>query len=158
LITNAYRLSYLQDAQSAPDGGFPAITDGLPPSNPKNTLRQDLKTNDLRTWAPAAPVLLCGGNSDPSVFYLNTQLMQHYWAATAPTAPVTVLDVDSPVVANDPYADLKNGFVAAKDLVIAGAVAGAASDGGALAVLQAYHAELVPPFCLSAARSFFDAH
>jgi dienelactone hydrolase len=158
LITNAYRLSYLQDAQSAPDGGFPAITDGLPPSNPKSTLRQNLKTNDLRTWAPTAPVLLCGGGSDPSVFYLNTQLMQRYWAASAPNAPVTVLDVDSPVAANDPYASLKHGFVTAKDLIIAAAVVGGASDGGALAVLQAYHAELVAPFCLSAAKSFFDAH
>jgi hypothetical protein len=158
LITNAYRLSYLQDAQSAPDGGFPAITGGLPPSTPKNTLRQDLKTNDLRTWAPTAPVLLCGGSSDPSVFYLNAQLMQHYWAASAPGAPVTVLDVDSPVAANDPYASLKNGFVIAKDLVIVAAVAGGATDGGALAVLEAYHAGLVPPFCFSAAKSFFDAH
>jgi alpha/beta superfamily hydrolase len=158
LITNAYRLSYLQDAQSAPDGGFPTITDGQPPSTPKNTLRQDLKSNDLRTWAPTAPVLLCGGSSDPSVFYLNTQLMQHHWAASAPNAAVAVLDVDSPVAANDPYAALKNGFVAAKDLVIAAAVAGGATDGGALAVLEAYHAGLVPPFCLSAAKSFFDAH
>ncbi len=158
LITNPYRLSYLQDAQAAPDGGFPTITDGLPPSNPKNTLRQDLKTNDLRTWVPTAPVLLCGGSSDPSVFYLNTQLMQHYWAASAANAPVTVLDVDSPVAANDPYASLKKGFVTAKDLVIVAAVAGGATDGGALAVLEAYHAELVAPFCLSAAKSFFDAH
>lgn len=158
LITNDYRLGYLQDAQSAPDGGFPTITDGLPPSTPRNTLRQDLKTNDLRTWAPTAPVLLCGGSSDPSVFYLNTQLMQHYWAASAPNAPVTVLDVDSPVAANDPYTTLKNGFVTAKDLVIVAAVAGGATDGGALAVLEAYHAELVAPFCLSAAKSFFDAY
>jgi hypothetical protein len=43
-------------------------------------------------------------------------------------------------------------------LVIAAAVAGGATDGGALAVLEAYHAGLVPPFCLSAAKSFFDAH
>jgi hypothetical protein len=158
LITNAYRLSYLQDAQAAPDGGFPTITDGLPASNPKNTLRQNLKTNDLRTWAPTVPVLLCGGSSDPSVFFLNTQLMQHYWAASAPDAPVTVLDIDSPVATGDPYASLKHEFVTAKDLVIAAAVAGGATDGGALAVLEAYHARLVPPFCLSAAKSFFDAH
>jgi poly(3-hydroxybutyrate) depolymerase len=158
LITNAYRSSYLEDAQSAPDGGFPAITDGLPPANPKNTLRQDLKINDLRTWVPTAPVFLCAGSSDPSVFYLNTQLMQHYWAASAPDAPVTVLDIDSPVAANDPYAGLKNAFVAAKDVVIASAVAGGATDGGALAVLEAYHASLVSPFCLSAAKSFFGAH
>jgi poly(3-hydroxybutyrate) depolymerase len=157
LIINSYRLSYLEDAQSSPDGGFPILTNGLPPANPQNGLRQDLKTNDLRTWAPAAPVLLCAGNSDPTVFYLNTELIQGYWAASAPSAPVTVLDIDSPVTTNDPYAALKHEFVVAKDLVIASAVAGGATDGGALAVLQDYHGGLVPPFCFSAARSFFDA-
>ena len=29
-------------------------------------------------------------------------------------------------------------------------------DGGAAAVLQIYHADLVPPFCLVAAASFFE--
>jgi hypothetical protein len=53
---------------------------------------------------------------------------------------------------------LKHDFQIAKDLIIAKAVAGGATDGGALAVLQAYHAELVPPFCFSAARSFFGSH
>jgi hypothetical protein len=158
LITNSYRLSYLQDAFAAPDGGFPSLTDGLPPANPQNSLRMDLKTNDLRSWAPTAPVLLCAGSSDPTVFYLNTQLMQDYWTANAPTAPVTVLDIDSSATSNDPYATLKHDFVIAKDLVIADAIANGATDGGALAVLQHYHAALVPPFCLSAARSFFGGY
>lgn len=158
LITNSYRLSYLQDAFAAPDGGFPAAGNGLPPQNPQNALRKDLKTNDLRTWSPTSPVLLCAGNSDPTVFYLNTQLIQSYWASVAPSAPVTVLDIDSPTAANDPYADLKHDFTIAKDLVIAKAIAGGATDGGALAVLQEYHAGLVPPFCFSAARSFFGSH
>jgi hypothetical protein len=30
LITNDYRLSYLQDAQANPDGGFPSLTADLP--------------------------------------------------------------------------------------------------------------------------------
>jgi poly(3-hydroxybutyrate) depolymerase len=158
LIINPYRLNYLEDAQAAPDGGFPTLANGLPPANPQNGLRQDFKTNDLRTWAPVAPVLLCAGSSDPTVFYLNTQLILNYWATSAPNAPVTLLDIDSAVTANDPYAGLKNEFAAAKDLVIATAIAGGATDGGALAVLQDYHAGLVPPFCLSAAKDFFDAH
>ena len=158
LILNSYRLSYLQDAAQNPDGGFPTVTDGLPPANPKNTLRMDLKTNDLRTWAPAAPTLLCAGSSDPVVFYLNTQLIQGYFASAAPAAPVTLLDIDSPATSNDPYATLKADFVIAKDAVAVSAVAGGATDGGASAVLNDYHATLVPPFCLSAAKSFFDSH
>jgi hypothetical protein len=109
-----------------------------------------LKTNDLRDWAPSSPMLLCGGDADPTVFYFDTQLMQGYWATHPPTAPVTVLDVDSAVSASDPYAAYKLGFAAAKAAVQA--------SGGAAAVLQDYHATLVPPFCLSAVKTFFDAH
>jgi len=76
----------------------------------------------------------------------------------APSAPVTVLDVDSSVASNDPYANEKNGFAAAKVAVAAAAVIGGASDGGAMAVLQAYHSGLLPPFCLYAVKSFFDGH
>jgi hypothetical protein len=102
-------------------------------------------------------VLLCGGDQDPTAFYLSTQLMQNYWTAISPpVSALTVLDVDSAVTAGDPYADLKNGFSAAKALVAANAVLAGATDGGATAVLEAYHARLVPPVCLSAVKSFFD--
>jgi len=158
LVTNAYRLAYLQDAGANPDGGFPSVTTGLPAGAPGNALRKDLKTNDLRNWAPSAPVLLCAGDSDPTVFYMNTQLMQSYWSSSAPSSQVTVLDVDSSVASNDPYATEKNGFAAAKAAVAAAAVVGGAGDGGAMAVLQDYHATLVPPFCTFAVKSFFDGH
>jgi hypothetical protein len=101
LVTNTYRLAYLRDAQAAPDGGFPTVTTGIPAAAPTNTLRQELKTNDLRNWAPTAPVLLCAGDEDPTAFYLNTRLMQNYWTATT-SAAVTVLDVDSAVTALGP--------------------------------------------------------
>jgi hypothetical protein len=158
LVTNAYRLGYLQDATANPDGGFPTVTTGVPAAAPTQGLRTDLKTNDLRNWNPTAPVLLCAGDSDPTVFYFNTQLMQTYWTSIAPSSVVTYLDVDSSAASGDPYADEKNGFAAAKTAVAAAAVVGGASDGGALAVLQDYHAGLVPPFCLFAVKSFFDGH
>ncbi len=155
LVTNAYRLSYLQDEQANPDGGFPTTTTDVPPASPGIGLRQDLAKNDLRNFNPSAPVLLCGGDNDPEVFYMNTQLMQGYWAAHAPAAQDSVLDVDSAVAAGDPYADVKNGFAAAKAAVTAGAIAGGATDGGQSAVLADYHAGLVPPFCLYAVEKFF---
>jgi len=157
LVTNTYRLAYLRDAQANPDGGFPTVSTGVPAAAPTNTLRQDLKTNDLRNWAPAAPVLLCGGGGDPTAFFLNTQLMQNYWTAVSPptgAGTFSVLDVDSAPVSADAYTDVKSGFAAAKALVAASAGGGSAGD---LAVLQRYHAGLVPPFCLSAVKSFFDA-
>jgi hypothetical protein len=158
LIKNSYRLRYLQDAALNPDGGWPTTTTGIPAPMPGFALRKVLKQNDLRNWVPIAPIFLCGGNADPSVFWLNTQLMQGYWAAHAPSStPDNILDVDSTASSNDPYADLKAKFATAKLLVAATAIAQGATDGGASAVIDAYHATLVPPFCLSAVRSFFAA-
>ncbi len=148
LITNAYRLSYLQDAFAAPDGGFPNTTTGLPPENPANPLRRALKENDLRSWAPASPMLLCAGDEDPVVFYLNTQLMEGYWAATAPGSPVTVLNVDAPPSHNGPYKHIRKSFAQAKSLLDL--------IEGRSAVVAEYHDVLVPAFCLQATKAFFD--
>jgi len=156
LILNSYRLSYLQDEQANPDGGFPTTNTGLPAALPKNTLRQDLKTNDLRNWTPTMPTLLCGGDEDPEVFFFNTQLMQGYWSKNAPSAPVTILDIASAPTADDPYANEKDAFNAAVTAVEVAAIADGATDGGHAAVLEDYHATLVPPFCLAAVKSFFD--
>ncbi len=147
LLTNGFRLAYLQDAQNHPDGGFPAVSDGLPPASPANALRQALKTNDQRNWTPAAPMLLCAGSSDPTVLYLNTQLMQNYWSSTT---TVTVLDIDSAIASGDPYEAQKRAFAVAKDVL-------RLSDGES-GMLDQYHVSLVAPFCLSAVKSFFDAH
>jgi hypothetical protein len=116
-------------------------------------LRQAFKRNDLRNWTPAAPMLLCGGAEDPTVYYMNTQLMQAYWATT--TAPVTILDVDSSPVTDDPYASIKDKFEIAKQIIAAKGIVEGGS--GERAVLDAYHTTLVAPFCLAAAKSFFDA-
>lgn len=157
LITNSYRLAYLHDALANPDGAFPNFTNGAPPASPQHPLRQDLKANDLRNWTPTAPVLLCGGDQDPTVYFMNTQLMQGYWAPTS--APVIVLDVDADPTGNDdPYKEFKDQFDIAKQLAAAAAVAQGATDGGASAVLRDYHAGLVAPFCLTATRGFFDGH
>lgn len=156
LILNTYRLAYLEDAVAAPDGGFPTVTTGLPAANPGDSLRQDLKLNDLRDWTPTTPVLLCGGEEDPTVFYFNTQLMQAYWTVHMPSAAVGVLDIDAASSGADPYANLKSAFAAAKALVAGAAVIAGATDGGAAAVRADYHAGLVAPFCVAAVRSFFD--
>jgi hypothetical protein len=156
LLQNSYRLSYLQDAQAHPDGGFPTITTGLPATAPAWGWRQDLQMNDLRNWMPSVPIQLCGGDRDPQVFWLNTQLMQGYWASQVPaSAQISVLDLEAPALANDPYANLKQDFEIAKALVAATAVSQGAADGGAFAVAEAYHATLVAPFCFAAAKSFF---
>ena len=161
LITNPSRLNYLLDAIANPDGAVPAVTTGAPAVNPTNALRIASKKNDLRNWTPTRPILLCGGSSDPTVFFnVNTQIMQGFWSSPSPAAPaaglLTVLNVDSTPSASDPYAAAKTGFGQAKAGTAAAAVAAGASDGGAQAVTLAYHGSLVPPFCNVAARGFFQ--
>jgi hypothetical protein len=145
LLTNDFRLAVLEDAAAHPDGGFPTLSDGLPPADPQNPMRRALKENDQRAWTPTAPVLLCAGHGDPAVLYLNTELMQHHWESAG---SVTVLDIDSDPTSGDPYEDEKEGFALVKSLV---ELAGGDED-----VLENYHAGLVAPFCLRATRRFFD--
>lgn len=156
LIRNSYRLRYLQDAALNPDGGWPTTLDGAPPAAPALEFRQALSRNDLRNWVPTAPILLCGGHADPVVFWSNTMLMQGYWAPRAPaTARISVLDVDSAATDGDPYASIKENFARAKQLVAFAAVVQGATDRGASAVAEVYHAPLVAPFCLAAVDAFF---
>jgi poly(3-hydroxybutyrate) depolymerase len=156
LIQNSFRLSYLQDAQVNPDGGFPTLTTAVAAASPGLALRQAISLNDLRSWTPQAPTLLCGGDQDPTVFWLNTQLMQDYLALHAPTSTATtVLDLDAAATGSDPYASIKSQFEDAKQLLATAAVVQGATDAGASAVADAYHSTLVPPFCLAAVISFF---
>jgi len=148
LITNAYRLSYLLDALAAPDGGYPLYTSGLPPASPANALRVALARNDLRNWTPKAPVLLCAGDKDPVVFWLNTQLMMQYWATNAPESPVSYLNLETPHSRGGPYARLREEFKVTKELMTL--------IEGKSQVLEDYHDLLVPAFCVQAVRSFFD--
>jgi hypothetical protein len=149
LITNDYRLSYVLDAVANPDGALPTPTAGVPPAAaPQQTLRVALKMNDMRSWAPHAPVLLCGGGQDPTVFFsVNTGTMQAFWSAL-PAGLVTVLDVNAPVSgATDPFAPAKVGFQQTVAAILA--------EGGQQGVVASYH-RTVAPFCTAAARGFFS--
>ena len=156
LFTNSYRLAYLMDAQTNPDGGFPTLTTGIAAATPGLPMRAALKLNDLRNWTPTVPVLLCGGDQDPEVYWFNAQLEQAYWASQTAAPPSIVLDLDSAASAGDPYASLKTQFTLAKDVIAAAAITQGDTDNGYAAVETAYHSTLVPPFCLSAVKSLFD--
>ncbi|CAN7793707.1 prolyl oligopeptidase family serine peptidase [Caballeronia sp. LjRoot34] len=145
LILNSFRLSYLLDAFSNPDGVVPALTTGEPSASPQNPLRIAFKKNDLRGWTPTSPVLLCGGHNDPTVFFsLNTGLMKQQWAGLG--SLVTELDVDS--------APDGDGFDTARQIFM-GAEAAAVASGGSTAVIETYHTTLAAEACGSAAATFF---
>ena len=148
LVTNAMRLAYVLDAVASPDGAVPTPTAGVAvAANPQNTLRQAFKTNDLRNWIPQRPLLMCGGDQDPTVFFgVNTLVMQQYWAAL-PNGAITVVDLNAAVTGpTDPFAAAKVGYQTT--------IAGIASSGGQSAAVQAIHTTEAP-FCTAVARGFF---
>ncbi len=147
LITNNFRVSYVLDAIANPDGAVPTPQAGVPlATSPQNPLRIAFKMNDMRSWIPHTPMLLCGGDQDPTVFFsVNTGTMQAFWSALPPGL-ITVLDVNAAVGANDPFAAVKLGFQQQLAALLA--------SGGPTAVVQDYHSS-VAPFCTIAARGYF---
>ena len=149
LITNNYRLSYVLDAVAHPDGAVPNPQPGVPiAASPQFPLRIAFKLNDMRTWAPRAPVLLCGGDLDPTVFFENATIMQAYWGAAGLAAPlVNILDINAAATTNDPFGALQEGFQTTEAQIVA--------SQGEDAAVESYHTT-VAPFCTAAARGFFS--
>jgi hypothetical protein len=144
LIRSDYRAGYLADLAA-----HPCDQSATAPLScaPAHSLRKWLVRNDLRSYLPAAPTLLCGGHDDPTVPYFNTTATSAYFRARGAT--ITELDIDDTPSLNDPYRSAKAGFVAAK------AILRAANGGDAIA--SSYHAGLVAPFCMAATRDYFQS-
>lgn len=113
---------------------------------PANAMRAAWLKNDLRTWTPSAPMLMCGGNGDPEVAFDNARLTQAYFHAYGGAAQL--LDVDSPATENDPYARSKGIFAAIKQAVI--------NAGGDPMKAENYHGFMANVACEVAARDFFS--
>lgn len=152
LIRTAYRDSVTADMRNHPCNTTAEAPLGCTPVQP---LRKWLLRNDLRNYGPTAPLLLCGGDNDPIVPFYNTTAAGDYFRAQKTGAALHVVNVDSTPGLGDDYSQPKLGFLAAKSAVrINAAINGGSGDA---AVRDAYHAGLVAPFCLRAARDFFRA-
>lgn len=167
LIRTSYADSLLADLVAHP---CPHTTASAPLNcSPGNALRKAAVANDLRNWTPQRPMLLCGGGSDPSVYFASSQLTYGYFIAHLPAASaalVTLVDVDSAIGSSDPFASAKTGFADLKQQTAAAAAAEAAASGADAASQQAaatqavlvnYHGTLVPPICGVVARGFFQS-
>jgi predicted esterase len=144
LIRSDYRAAYLADVAA-----HPCDQNASSPLScaPEHKLRKWLVRNDLRSYVPAAPTLLCGGHDDPTVPYFNTTATSAYFRARG--AAITELDIDDTPSLSDPFRSAKAGFVAAR------AILRAANGGDAIA--SSYHAGLVAPFCMAATRDYFQS-
>ncbi|HRJ53408.1 MAG TPA: alpha/beta hydrolase [Candidatus Thiothrix moscowensis] len=81
LLSDAFRTAYLADAVANP-------------SNPVNEVRALVKDADLRDpWTPTAPLMMCGSQNDPVVYFTNTQNMVSHWKGVP---SVLTLNLDAP--------------------------------------------------------------
>jgi hypothetical protein len=133
LLTNDFRLAYLQDADAHPTAASRRCRTALPPAAPENAMRQALKTNDQRASTPTAPMLPARATRSSGA--LPEHEPAELWSSET---TVSVLDIDSTSRAAT-YENQKEGFAVAKALV--------ELAGGDDEVLQAYWRGPVAPFC-----------
>ncbi|MCK9688169.1 alpha/beta hydrolase family protein [Scleromatobacter humisilvae] len=145
LIKTSFLQAAIADAAANP---CPATSTTEPLAcTPANPVRKAWHRNDLRTFAPTVPLLMCGGHGDTEVDFANTTLtyayFQNHGAGSSLLAP---LDVDSAATAGDPWTAAKAAFVSARNAVIAA--------GGDPSSTDNYHF-LAQAACGVAARDFF---
>ncbi|MFC3376733.1 lipase family protein [Rugamonas sp. CCM 8940] len=153
LFKTSYRDGYLADLRANPCNTSNATPLACAPTQ---SLRKWLVKNDLRTYVPTVPLLLCGGDSDPVVPYKNAEAAYAYFSAQGkPAGALTLLNVDTTASLGD-YADTQLAFGVAKGTVrLTALLEGKSGSEADQAVRDSYHAGLVAPFCLRATRDFF---
>ena len=155
LVNNTYRVGYVDDAIINPDQAEMTLIGGgtLDPSNVALAatsmvgFRKDLAMNDMRAtpWFPQEPMLMCGGDQDPTVYFQNTQIMAALWSPYVTAGLVSVLDLNAAPQAGNPFAPLQVALQQTEaQLLAANGLQGVAS----------YHTTEAP-FCMVAARGFF---
>jgi hypothetical protein len=178
LVSTTFRAAYVADIDAnpdsgaPPDGSAPKLATVVPtmPAHPRLLLRRDLEANDLRNYTPSMPLLMCGGNADPEVFWdqgagLMTAVLQSKLAAH-PGLRFATLDLDIGAGTTGTYVEhglttsqnaelgsiaarLQAGFTAFQHAVV--------TSRGARVGMEAYHTDEVP-YCMVAARAFFDQY
>ncbi|MDH0865453.1 lipase family protein [Mitsuaria sp. GD03876] len=132
------------------------LTDSFKTGYLGSNFRKALQTNTLLGWTPKAPVALCGGANDPTVFFFNTTDAQLDFGSRGKAVPASNLESAASMswAGSVTAATIAGGFAQAKAATSAAAGGGTA---GAAAVQGAYHGTLVPPFCNALARGFFQS-
>jgi pimeloyl-ACP methyl ester carboxylesterase len=145
LIRASFRQAYLQDMAD-----FPCTSEQGASCTSQNNLRKWMLKNDLRSYQPQSPLLLCGGAGDPTVPFANATSAAGYFAAQG--ASTTLVDLEAKAQ-DDAYTPLRKAF--ARVLEHARAEAAKEGKNPDQAILDRYHSRYAAPFCLLAARQFF---
>ena len=182
LVKNDYRLEYLADAQKNVDWAVPYLQgytnySPVPATLPEHPLRKALKANDLRGYLPTMPVIMCGGNQDPMVFFdVNSSLMKKLWDTDTNKTSATklgIIDIDvtnratrqKPVYQTLGFDTVNNNSIQSQSekmqagfaSKVQNIAANAAANGGnpSQAVAMQYHG-LVTPYCMGVAQTLFS--
>lgn len=182
LVKNDYRLEYLADAQKNVDWAVPYLQgytnySPVPATLPEHPLRKALKANDLRGYLPTMPVIMCGGNQDPMVFFdVNSSLMKKLWDTDTNKTSATklgIIDIDvtnratrqKPVYQTLGFDTVNNNSIQSQSEKMQAGFASkvqniaaiAAANGGnpSQAVAMQYHG-LVTPYCMGVAQTLFS--
>lgn len=182
LVKNDYRLGYLADAQKNVDWAVPYLQgytnySPVPATLPEHPLRKALKANDLRGYLPTMPVIMCGGNQDPMVFFdVNSSLMKTLWDTDTNKTSATklgIIDIDvtnratrqKPVYQTLGFDTVNNNSIQSQSEKMQAGFASkvqniaaiAAANGGnpSQAVAMQYHG-LVTPYCMGVAQTLFS--
>ena len=182
LVKNDYRLEYLADAQKNVDWAVPYLQgytnyNPVPATLPEHPLRKALKANDLRGYLPTMPVIMCGGNQDPMVFFdVNSSLMKKLWDTDTNKTSATklgIIDIDvtnratrqKPVYQTLGFDTVNNNSIQSQSekmqagfaSKVQNIAANAAANGGnpSQAVAMQYHG-LVTPYCMGVAQTLFS--
>lgn len=182
LVKTDYRLGYLADAQKNVDWAVPYLQgytnySPVPATLPEHPLRKALKANDLRGYLPTMPVIMCGGNQDPMVFFdVNSSLMKKLWDTDTNKTSATklgIIDIDvtnratrqKPVYQTLGFDTVNNNSIQSQSEKMQAGFASkvqniavnAAANGGnpSQAVAVQYHS-LVTPYCMGVAQTLFS--
>ena len=182
LVKNDYRLEYLADAQKNVDWAVPYLQgytnySPVPATAPEHPLRKALKANDLRGYLPTMPVIMCGGNQDPMVFFdVNSSLMKKLWDTDTNKTSATklgIIDIDvtnratrqKPVYQTLGFDTVNNNSIQsqsekmqagfASEVQNIAAIATANGGNPSQAVAMQYH-DLVTPYCMGVAQTLFS--
>ena len=86
------------------------LTDAFRAAYPNSNFRKALQMNTLLGWSPKAPIALCGGADDPTVYFSNTTSMLTDFGTRGITVPAWDLEDRASLPAGKSYDEVYAGF------------------------------------------------
>ncbi|WP_152554410.1 prolyl oligopeptidase family serine peptidase [Burkholderia sp. A1] len=124
---------------------------------PKTAFRKAALKNDLRSWTPPNPMLMCGGSLDPTVPFVSTvATIANLRNQGVSKSTADLLDLEATPLPNSRYERIVAIFKLYETMTFL-RDGGVTSKEGIKTFLTKYHAQAVSPICLLASKVYFDS-